>query len=221
MKWYIYIRQWVFGRLAQLVRAPALQAGGHRFESYNAHQCGPVVQLVRMPACHAGGHRFEPGSGRHIFLLNKATAICWRGSMAEQLICNQQVVGSTPIASSKYGEIPEWPKGADCKSVSWAFGGSNPPLSTKYTWWTKVRQVFFFFTRAEGWLLLVKSASISFRALKLVRIGVFMACWQQFFPADRSDTVKSGAKPLCCEEIRIIPMDIITYIINNPNNSKR
>ena len=25
------------GRLAQLVRAPALQAGGHRFESYSAH----------------------------------------------------------------------------------------------------------------------------------------------------------------------------------------
>ena len=27
----------VNGRLAQLVRAPALQAGGHRFESYSAH----------------------------------------------------------------------------------------------------------------------------------------------------------------------------------------
>ena len=26
---------------------------------------------------------------------------CWCGSMAEQLICNQQVVGSTPITSSK------------------------------------------------------------------------------------------------------------------------
>ena len=26
------------GRLAQLVRAPALQAGGHKFESYSAHQ---------------------------------------------------------------------------------------------------------------------------------------------------------------------------------------
>ena len=25
---------------------------------------------------------------------------CWRGSMAEQLICNQQVAGSTPVASS-------------------------------------------------------------------------------------------------------------------------
>ena len=28
-----------------------------------------------------------------------------------------------------YGWIPEWPKGADCKSVSNAFGGSNPPPS--------------------------------------------------------------------------------------------
>ena len=28
------------------------------------------------------------------------------------------------------GGVPEWPKGADCKSVSSAFGGSNPPPST-------------------------------------------------------------------------------------------
>ncbi len=26
------------------------------------------------------------------------------------------------------GEVPEWPKGTDCKSVGNAFGGSNPPL---------------------------------------------------------------------------------------------
>ena len=50
--------------------------------------------------------------------------------MAEQLICNQQVAGSNPIASSTLksftrafktksweGEVPERPKGADCKSV--------------------------------------------------------------------------------------------------------
>ncbi len=43
--------------------------------------------------------------------------LCWCGSMAEQLICNQQVVGSTPITSSIYGRIPEWPKGTDCKSA--------------------------------------------------------------------------------------------------------
>ena len=52
----------------------------------------------------------------------------------EQLICNQQVGGSNPSTSStiSYGGVPEWPKGADCKSVAFRFGGSNPPSST--TW---------------------------------------------------------------------------------------
>jgi hypothetical protein len=34
----------MFGRLAQLVRALALQARGRRFESYIAHQTSSVVQ---------------------------------------------------------------------------------------------------------------------------------------------------------------------------------
>ena len=53
--------------------------------------------------------------------------------MAEQLICNQQVAGSSPITSSNFfhGEIPEWLKGADCKSVVYDFAGSNPALPTK------------------------------------------------------------------------------------------
>ena len=47
--------------------------------------------------------------------------------LAEQLICNQQVIGSSPIIGLYlFGRIPEWPKGADCKSVSNAFEGSNP-----------------------------------------------------------------------------------------------
>ena len=56
--------------------------------------------------------------------------------LEEQLTCNQQVAGSSPIASSiecifrVSGEVPEWSKGTDCKSVGRAFGGSNPPLST-------------------------------------------------------------------------------------------
>ena len=30
-----------------------------------AYIYGPVAQLVRAPACHAGGRRFEPVLGRH------------------------------------------------------------------------------------------------------------------------------------------------------------
>ena len=86
-------------------RAPALQAGGHRFEPYCAHhklsdgqKRGPVVQLVRMPACHAGGRRFEPVPDRQFIFSN---LISWCGSTVEQLICNQQVGGSIPSTSSK------------------------------------------------------------------------------------------------------------------------
>ena len=55
---------------------------------------GLVVQLVRTPACHAGGRGFESLPGRQFNIL------CWCGSTVEQLTCNQQVVGSIPIASS-------------------------------------------------------------------------------------------------------------------------
>ena len=34
-----FLSQVIYGCLAQLVRAPALQAGGHRFESYSVHHC--------------------------------------------------------------------------------------------------------------------------------------------------------------------------------------
>ena len=60
--------------------------------------------------------------------------------LAEQLICNQQVNGSSPFIGLlwllkviiKYGWIPEWPKGTDCKSAANCFGGSNPPPSIFY-----------------------------------------------------------------------------------------
>ena len=45
--------------------------------------------------------------------------------LAEQLICNQQVNGSSPFIGFN-GQIPEWPKGTDCKSAGTAFEGSNP-----------------------------------------------------------------------------------------------
>ena len=44
----------VSGRLAQLVRAPALQAGGRRFESYIAHHYffAEMAQLVAQLTCN-------------------------------------------------------------------------------------------------------------------------------------------------------------------------
>ena len=69
---------------------------------------------------------------------------------APHTVCNQQVRGSSPFTSSKlggparqegrtslvqnciiYGGVPEWPKGADCKSVVDDFSGSNPLSPTK------------------------------------------------------------------------------------------
>ncbi len=38
--------------------------------------------------------------------------------------------GSTPVTRSNFGGIPEWPKGADCKSASTSFDGSNPSPTT-------------------------------------------------------------------------------------------
>ena len=45
-----------------------------------------------------------------------------------------------------YGGIPEWPKGADCKSVVSDFGGSNPPSPTK----NELMKVSSFFLFCSG-----------------------------------------------------------------------
>ena len=50
--------------------------------------------------------------------------------LGEHLPYKQRVIGSSPIGPIDYGWIPEWPKGADCKSVGTAFEGSNPSPST-------------------------------------------------------------------------------------------
>ena len=62
---------------------------------------GPVAQLVRAPACHAGGRGFEPLPGRHFSRSDPQNELrAGVAQLAEQLICNQQVAGSSPIASS-------------------------------------------------------------------------------------------------------------------------
>ena len=94
----------------------------------------------RASALQAGCHRFEPCNSHH-FLNNVLKYDAGVAQLVEQLICNQQVAGSSPITSSTnrdklclsltHGRVPERPKGADCKSVVFDFDGSNPSSPTK------------------------------------------------------------------------------------------
>ena len=92
---------------------------------------GPVAQLVRAPPCHGGGRGFESHPGRaymvlYVFIFKYGIL----AQLGEHLPYKQRVIGSSPIGPIDYGWIPEWPKGADCKSVGTAFEGSNPSPST-------------------------------------------------------------------------------------------
>ena len=97
------MKSYTDGRLAQLVRASALQAEGRGFESLSAHHkiyvveivvkivdniktaynkkfSGGVAQLVRASACHAEGREFEPRHSRHKIKnpLNRGFFILWQ-----------------------------------------------------------------------------------------------------------------------------------------------
>ena len=51
--------------------------------------------------------------------------------LVEQLTCNQQVVGSSPIASSIMDEFPSGQRGQTVNLLADVFSGSNPLSSTK------------------------------------------------------------------------------------------
>jgi hypothetical protein len=40
------------------------------------------------------------------------------------------VLPRRPILDRRHGRLPEWPKGADCKSAGIAYVGSNPTPAT-------------------------------------------------------------------------------------------
>ena len=96
-------RGWPDGSIAQLVRAPALQAGGHWFESScSHHENGPVVQSVRTLACHARGRRFEPVPGRHT-TKRKFCGFAQIAQLVEQWTENPRVAGSIPALGTICG----------------------------------------------------------------------------------------------------------------------
>ena len=88
--------------MAQLVRAPPCHGGGQGFEPLSGRfklnilfEERDLSSAGRASALQAEGHRFEPYRP-HIpkDMLKRCADVA---QLAEQLICNQQVIGSSPI----------------------------------------------------------------------------------------------------------------------------
>ena len=97
------------GLVAQLVRAPPCHGGGHGFESRLGRfsNCSTITvwdlsSAGRASALQAEGHRFEPCRS-HLKLINSIIQYADVAQLAEQLICNQQVIGSSPIIGFTLG----------------------------------------------------------------------------------------------------------------------
>ena len=90
-----------------------------------------MSQFLIKIACNFN-RRSNSGGARSSDIISRYADVA---QLAEQLTCNQQVIGSSPIIGLQlnmvvyFGWVPEWPKGADCKSVIDDFEGSNPSPS--------------------------------------------------------------------------------------------
>ena len=106
-------------------RAPALQAGGHRFEPYCFHHYGPVVQLVRTLACHARGQGFESPSGRQFFS-RLPTDYALIAQLVEQGTENPRVVGSIPTGGTISCGFSSFGRARPCQGRGGGFEPRNP-----------------------------------------------------------------------------------------------
>ena len=90
-----------------------------------------MAQLVRAPPCHGGGREFESLLGRFFdnLIFIKEDEVWGLSSAGRASALQAEGHRFEPYRPHEYGWIPEWPKGADCKSVGNAFEGSNPSPS--------------------------------------------------------------------------------------------
>ena len=88
--------------MAQLVRAPPCHGGGRGFESRLGRFKWDLSSAGRASALQAEGHRFEPCRSH---LTNSFISYADVAQLAEQLICNQQVIGSSPIIGFKSQDL--------------------------------------------------------------------------------------------------------------------
>ena len=94
--WVVSIKLMMFSKvhkvwdLSSAGRASALQAEGHRFEPCRSHQYGWIPEWPKGADCKSVGNAFEGSNPSPSTYADVA-------QLAEQLICNQQVIGSSPI----------------------------------------------------------------------------------------------------------------------------
>ena len=83
----------LFWGLSSAGRASALQAEGHRFEPCRSHLFADVAHFVKI------NERSEVIAGRAADCKSAADIVYYAyvAQLAEHLICNQQVIGSSPI----------------------------------------------------------------------------------------------------------------------------
>ena len=95
--------------MVQLVSTPPCHGGGRGFESLLGRLSYISLNLIwslssagRASALQAEGHRFEPywshnSNKRRKIYMPTLIEYADMAQLAEQLICNQQVIGSSPI----------------------------------------------------------------------------------------------------------------------------
>ena len=100
-----------YGRIAQL--------GEHLPYKQGVTGSSPVVPTMRWLSSSVGQ---SAGLSRRRSRVRAPSEspfkICWHGSTVEQLTCNQQVVGSIPIASSNKINMEEFPSGQRGQTVN-------------------------------------------------------------------------------------------------------
>ena len=97
-----------------------------------------------------------------------------------------------------YGRVPEWPKGADCKSVASCFSGSNPLSPTKQ----KRHPIgcLFCLVRATGSNFFARQKSSSQRLGRRVSLSRPRSRQHEGFVghrSQRSTKTESAPHPLC------------------------